>query len=110
VAAVGLPRGEGPDMVASIPEPVRAAMREAGVTFLDDAAGLPAIADELAAEGPSGEALLGRDVPAAERVDRAVLRLTTASLPLLEDHRLNGPPVLPPVAAAHLAIAAARLA
>jgi 8-amino-7-oxononanoate synthase len=108
VVALDLPPWDGTDMVATIPEAVRAAMRDAGVTFLDDATGLPLVIAELGAEGPSGEVLLGRDVPAAERVDRATLRLTVQALPLLDDHRVNGHPVLPLVGAANLALEAAQ--
>src|SRR5262249_49425899 len=66
---LALPPWEGSAMVDTIPAPVRAGMRAAGVTFLDDAAGLDLVVRELAAEGPSGEIVLGRDLPAAERRD-----------------------------------------
>ena len=106
--ALALPPWEGTAMVETIPAPVRAAMRAAGVTFLDDATGLDLLVRELAAGGPSGEIVLGRDLPAVERRDVLRLAFATATHPWLDDHRVAGRPVVPLAAAASLALDAVR--
>ena len=106
--AVALPPWEGTAMVDGLPAPVKAAMRSAGVTFLDDATGLDLLVREIAAGGPSGEVVFGRDLPATERRDVLRLRFATATHPWLDDHRVAGRPVVPLAAAASLALDAAR--
>jgi 8-amino-7-oxononanoate synthase len=108
VVTVALPPWEGTQMVEALPAAVRTAMRQAGVGFLDDATGLPALLAELAdAKGPS-ELLFARgEFPAARR-DVAVHTVTLATHPYLGDHRLAGRPVLPLASAADLALAAGR--
>ena len=111
VVALDLPPWEGTDMVATIPEPVRAVMRAAGVTFLDDATGLA-----LVLNAARQRRSVGRGAPRPRRPAggthrlRATFRLTPATLPLLDDHRVNGHPVLPLVGAANLALEAAQRA
>src|SRR5262249_33751427 len=109
VVALDLPPWDGTAMVASIPAPLRAALRAEGVPFLDDATGLDALLRELAAAGPSGEALLGgADLPALERRDVARIRLSVAAHPYLDHHRIEGRPVLPLAAASSYALDGAR--
>ena len=107
-AAVAIPPWDGTAMVDSIPAPVRAAMRAAGVTFLDDATGLDLLVRELAAGGPSGEVVFGRDLPVADARDVTRLVFASATHPWLDDHRVAGHPVVPLAAAASLALDAAR--
>jgi 8-amino-7-oxononanoate synthase len=101
-----LPPWDGTGMASTIPAGLRAMMRARGVTFLDDASGLPLVLGELGAGGTS-ELVIGH-APAIEREDRARIRLSLDTHPYLGDHRLDGVPVLPLAAAADYALAAGR--
>jgi 8-amino-7-oxononanoate synthase len=107
VVALDLPPWEDSGMARGIPQPVKAAMRAAGVPFLDDATGLALLVDELASSGPSGEVLVGPPDLAPERAEVRRFRLSTAAEPYLDDHRIGGKPVLPLAAAASYALEAA---
>jgi 8-amino-7-oxononanoate synthase len=110
VVTIDLPPWEESSMVQSIPAPLRTAMRQSGVTFLSDRAGNDLVIAELcagASGAPSGEVMVGRDLPAAERADVSVVRIAVASHPYLDDHRIQGKPVLPLAAAMDYAAAAA---
>jgi 8-amino-7-oxononanoate synthase len=79
------------DMVATIPAPVKRAMREDGVWFTDTEQGARALVAGLGAEG---EVVYGLDLP---RVRRAleVVRTLTPDQNWLRDHALFGRPTVP---------------
>src|SRR5262249_3688328 len=109
VVALDLPPWDGTAMVESIPAPVRAAMRAEGVPFLDDATGLPLLARELEAGGPSGEILVGgADLPAVQETDVLRGRRSPAAHPSLDHPRIDGRPALPLAAAASYSLDGAR--
>ncbi|MCC6621520.1 MAG: aminotransferase class I/II-fold pyridoxal phosphate-dependent enzyme [Deltaproteobacteria bacterium] len=94
------------DMVRTIPELARQAMRAEGVDFVGDGAGLAAIREELGQAGPS---VRGRRLPATtQRADRVFL-LATESHPYMKDHAIAGVPVLPLASAATLMAEAAQV-
>lgn len=113
---LALPPCEGTQMVSSIPEPLRAAMRAAGVPFLSESEATEAVLAELASGGPSGEVLIGREPPLPPREARAAVHLSLDSHPYLKDHRIargSGPgagvvPVLPLAAAMDYALGLAE--
>jgi 8-amino-7-oxononanoate synthase len=109
VSTLDLPAWEGSTMIAGLPEAVRVEMRSRGVSFLSDEVGLERVLTELAQSGaPSGEALLGAQLPA--RTIPVALRtfLSQQTHPYLDDHRIGERPVLPMAAAVDLLVAAAR--
>jgi 8-amino-7-oxononanoate synthase len=107
VTTIDLPAWEGSRMIAGLPEAVRAEMRARGVTFLSDETGLERLLAELAA-APSGEALLGAQLPARTIPVALRTHLSQQTHPYLDDHRIGERPVLPMAAAADLLVAAAR--
>jgi len=105
--AIAWPPWQSSDMARSIPEPVRAAMKSEGVTFVEDSAGLTAIRRQLAATD-GGEVLLGVDLPAETREVRGTVQLSLESHPYLEDHAVGGVPLLPLASALDYAAEAAQ--
>ena len=81
-------------MVDSIPPPVRSAMEQKGVTFLEPEEGLEVFGD-IFAEGVRGIELVGRQVPAREFELRSSEAFSFDRHPYLKDHRLNGQAVVP---------------
>ncbi|HEV8323184.1 MAG TPA: aminotransferase class I/II-fold pyridoxal phosphate-dependent enzyme [Myxococcota bacterium] len=98
VVSISWPPWEDSAMVRSIPELVRKAMRNEGVTFLGDDEGLGALRREIESTG-GGEVLYGKDLPARQGTMRTVLSLALDTHPYLRDHRLGEHPVLPLAAA-----------
>jgi 7-keto-8-aminopelargonate synthetase-like enzyme/NADP-dependent 3-hydroxy acid dehydrogenase YdfG/acyl carrier protein len=96
--SVAWPPWQSSAMAQSIPEPVRAAMRNDGVTFVEDDAGLTAMRREIAT-GESGEVVIGVGLPAETREVRACIELSHGSHPYLADHTVGGVPLLPMAAA-----------
>jgi 8-amino-7-oxononanoate synthase len=94
VVTLDLPPWEGSSMVNSMPEAARKALR-GRVQFLTDETGLEHILAELGADGPSGEILLGALPEHEPRTDVAVIHLSPAELPWLEDHKIDGRIVVP---------------
>ncbi|MCB9681452.1 MAG: aminotransferase class I/II-fold pyridoxal phosphate-dependent enzyme [Alphaproteobacteria bacterium] len=90
----------GSAMVEAIPAPVRAAMRADGVDFVGPQAGLDALTADLGM--PAGPVVHGRTLPATLRRTRVAVALDTASDPYLNDHAIDGVPVLPLAAVADL--------
>jgi len=88
------------EMVATIPAPVRAAMRAEGIDFVGDAAGLDTL--RLALQGYRGAVVLGRDLPPTLRAAQARIVLSTETDPFLLDHAIDGVPVLPLASASDL--------
>ena len=88
------PPWDGTAMVEKIPRPVRAALAEQGVPFIDDAAGIAAFEGALQA-GASGPILLAHQRPPRRIAHRVSARVSRAEHPYLEDHQLAGQPVLP---------------
>jgi 8-amino-7-oxononanoate synthase len=86
------------EMAATIPAPVKAAMRAEGVDFVGDEAGLDAIVRMLGSA--RGIAVQGRRLPATLRRIVRTESLSTETHPYLLDHALEGIPVLPLAAAA----------
>ena len=93
VKVIDWPAWETSDMVQSIPESVREAMRQQGVTFINDEDGVNAFFDELQTSGI--EALYGVDLPSELRTLRSRWGLSTETHPYLADHTLREKPVLP---------------
>ena len=81
----------GSDMVATVPMPIKRAMREDGVWFVDTAQGGAAL---VAALGSPGEVVLGLDLPATRRV-LEVERTLHPDMNWLKDHALFGRPTVP---------------
>src|SRR6185436_17390701 len=109
VATLDLPAWEGSTMIAGLPEAVRVEMRARGVSFLNDEVGLERVLTELAQPGaPSGEALLGAQLPARTIPVALRTHLSQQTHPYLDDHRIGERPVLPMAAAVDLLVAAAR--
>ena len=109
VTTLDLPAWEGSTMIAGLPEAVRAEMRARGVSFLTDEVGLERLLAELAQPGaPSGEALLGAQLPARTIPVALRTHLSKQTHPYLDDHRIGERPVLPMAAAVDLLVAAAR--
>ena len=93
-------------MTASIPAPIQAAMREAGVDFVGEKAGHSALLGDLAG---AGIRVHGRDLPTFTRRVKLHTRLSTETHPYLLDHAIEGTPVLPLAGAADLLAAAAAV-
>jgi 8-amino-7-oxononanoate synthase len=109
VGTLDLPAWEGSTMIAGLPEAVRVEMRARGVSFLNDEVGLERVLAELAQPGaPSGEALLGAQLPARTIPVALRTHLSQQTHPYLDDHRIGERPVLPMAAAVDLLVAAAR--
>jgi len=87
------------EMASTIPAPIQAAMRKEGVDFVGDDAGVNALIDDL---GRSGALVRGRRVPSTTRTVEATLMLDPASMPFLNDHAIDGVPVMPLAGAADL--------
>ncbi|GDX82987.1 hypothetical protein LBMAG42_47980 [Deltaproteobacteria bacterium] len=79
------------EMVATIPSPIKRAMREDGVWFVDSTQGAAAL---VAALGNAGELVLGLDLPATRRA-LEVERTLTPDMNWLKDHALFGRPTVP---------------
>lgn len=86
------------EMAATIPEPVRQAMRAEGVDFVGNDAGLSALLEDLSVGG--GAVVRGRTVPFTRRRVTRPLHLDTTSHPYLLDHAIEGRPVWPLAGAA----------
>lgn len=95
------------EMVATIPAPVRAAMRAEGVDFVGDAAGLDALVADLRVG--RGIVVHGRNLPHTTRARATRTTLSVATHPFLADHAIDGVPVLPLAAAADLVAEVAGL-
>jgi 8-amino-7-oxononanoate synthase len=78
-------------MVGTVPLPMRIAMREDGVVFVDTAQGARAF---LRALGTPGEVVLGLDLPTARR-SLEVAEALSPDMPWLRDHALMGRPTVP---------------
>jgi 8-amino-7-oxononanoate synthase len=87
-------------MAATIPAAARAAMRQDGVDFVGDEAGLTSLLTDLGAS--RGPIVHGRRVPYQPRQTRVRLHLSTHTDPYLLDHAIEGTPVLPLAAATDL--------
>lgn len=100
------------DMVQSIPEAMRQAMRTEGVDFVGTTAGLDALVADLARPS-SGVIVRGRDLPATLRRGVRQLVLSVESHPFLKDHAVpsdKGPvPVFPIASSATLVAETAGL-
>lgn len=105
--AIDWPPWSSSAMVRKIPAGLRAMLKKEGVTFVEDAEGL-ALTLSLLDATTRGAVVIGRELPSrTARLERATtLSLTTA--PYLDDHRLDGQPVLPLAAAADLLVEAAH--
>lgn len=79
------------EMVSTIPAPMKRAMREDGVWFMDTAQGVRALVASL---GNVDELVMGLDLPAVRRVIQ-VERVLSPSMPWLADHALYGRPTVP---------------
>ncbi len=90
-------------MVGTVPLPMRVAMRDDGVVFVDTAQGARAFVRAL---GAPGEVVLGLDLPATRRA-LEVTEALSPEMPWLRDHALLGRPTVP---AAMVLEWAARLA
>lgn len=90
------------EMAATIPESIRTAMRNQGVDFVTNAVGKQAILEDLTRT--AGVIVRGRRIPTNTAVHTFTETLSTQSHPFLNDHAIEGTPVLP------LAYAADRLA
>lgn len=88
------------DMAATIPEAVRNAMRNEGVDFVGDAVGETAVLEDLNRGG--GISLRGRRVMATLANNDLRTTLSVASHPFLQDHAIEGTPILPLASAADL--------
>ncbi len=94
------------DMVRSIPEAMRQAMRAEGVDFVGNEAGLDALLQDLAA--PAGTVVRGRHVPATLGRGLRSIELSVESHPFLKDHAVpsdKGPVPVFPIASAATTIA-----
>ncbi len=78
-------------MVGTVPLPMRVAMREDGVVFVDTAQGARAFVQAL---GIPGEVVLGLDLPAVRR-SLEVTEALSPEMPWLRDHALMGRPTVP---------------
>lgn len=88
------------DMVRTIPMAVRSAMRAEGVSFVGSQAGLDVVFAALG--GGEGAVVLGRALPETTRIFQRTETLSVATHPYLNDHAIEGVPVLPLAAAADL--------
>ncbi len=79
------------EMVSTIPAPMKRAMRDDGLWFVDTAQGLRAL---LASLGLPGEVVLGLDLPPVRRA-LEVERTLSPEMPWLRDHALYGRPTVP---------------
>lgn len=103
VVTLDLPPWEGSHMLARVPEAIRRELKAQGVPFLDDSVGLDRVLAELAAAGaPSGEVLLGGELPESTTQTAIATRLSLGSHPWLEHHKISGRAVLPMAAALEL--------
>jgi 8-amino-7-oxononanoate synthase len=101
VVAVAWPPWSSTAMVATIPEPVKRAMKLEGVTFLEDAEGLAAF-DRIFESGAAGLRVVGRDLPSFETRSLHLEAFDLDRHPYLDDHRLKGRPVVPLASATDL--------
>ncbi|MDP2308014.1 MAG: aminotransferase class I/II-fold pyridoxal phosphate-dependent enzyme [Pseudomonadota bacterium] len=84
-------------MVGTVPLPMRVAMREDGVVFVDTAQGARAFLHALGTLGGSptgGEVVIGLDLPEARR-SIEVAEALSPDIPWLRDHALMGRPTVP---------------
>lgn len=81
------------DMAETIPEAIRNTMRNEGVDFVTNAVGQQAILEDLSRE--TGIVVRGRRIPSVMVTNTLRERLDTATSPFLNDHAIEGVPVLP---------------
>ena len=83
-------------MVGTVPLPMRVAMRDDGVVFVDTAQGARAFMRALGVLGApnAGEVVIGLDLPAARR-SLEVTEALSPDQPWLRDHALMGRPTVP---------------
>ncbi len=101
VVAIAWPPWSSTAMVATIPDPVKKAMRAEGVTFLGDEEGL-ALFDEVFEHGLYGIQVVGRQLPSWETRAQHEELFDENAHPYLADHRLKGRMVVPLASAADL--------
>ncbi|TVR02126.1 MAG: aminotransferase class I/II-fold pyridoxal phosphate-dependent enzyme [Deltaproteobacteria bacterium] len=90
------------EMAQSIPEVIRATMRQEGVDFVGDRAGMDALVADLA--HGEGICVRGRRLPLVVTASAAETTLDVETHPYLADHAIEGTPIEP------MAMAADRLA
>lgn len=95
------------EMAATIPTAIRAAMRNDGVDFVGDEAGIDALLRDLSAGGAS---IRGRRIPSSGRRKTTHQRLAVDTHPFLADHAIGDVPVFPLASAADLCAHAAGVA
>ena len=96
------------EMVATIPEAMRATMRTEGVDFVGDAPGVQALLGLI--EHNSGAVTFGRDLPLTSRAVSLSHPIDAAAQPYLRDHAIDDTPILPLAGAADLLAHASGLA
>ena len=94
------------EMAATIPEAVKTAMRNEGVDFVSDDAGIDAILDNLQRVATITR---GRRVPRLMSANRLRETLSTQTHPFLADHAIQEIPVFPLASASDLVARAASL-
>lgn len=92
--SIGWPPWSDTQMVTSIPESLRHMMEHQGVTFLTQQEGL-AVFRNIFESQARGMEIVGRDLPKHEWSVRVEEFFDLQRHPYLEDHRLNGQPVVP---------------